>query len=304
MDRRLVGAVVLILALAAILVVPSLGGRRIAGAGAVITFPDPPQVGDCLLRPVPSDRVDFGLPPKIVVTATAFGFCDGTIAGEVVALWPDEESADAAPSTRLGGPCYPQAAEYAGLSTSGRSTDLPGAPSDGPVIWKPTIGFDAFRVVPGVREQNAGRSWVACLVVPVDRVTYQGTLRAAYASGAMPAEFGLCWQGDDLDLVPKLLPCSGPHQAELLATGFIGDRSRAPTEVIESGCREIAGRIMHTDDPSRAGLLRVVADRHSGGSGSRDDSPLTIGCFVIPVGPQQLSGTVIGLGTDPVPFQA
>jgi hypothetical protein len=303
MDRRLAGALVLVAALVAVLVMPSLAGRRVAGAPLASTFPDPPMVGTCLLDPVPEESVNFGVPPEIAVTAASFGPCEGSIGGEVVATWAELSAAEQAPSSRLGGPCYLQAASFAGLEPSGRSTDLPGAPSGGPAIWKPSIGMDAFLVVPGVREQNAGRTWRACLAVPVARTSYQGTLRAAFTTGDMPDEFGLCWQGVDLDLLPKLVPCDEPHPAELLATGFIRDRLQAPTEVIESSCVQIAARVMHTDDPTRGGVLRVVADRHSGGSASRDDSPLTIGCFVTTTGEQELSGTVIGLGDDPVPLR-
>lgn len=303
MDRRLAGVLMLVVALAAVLVLPAASGRRVAGNPVASTFPDPPKVGDCLLAPIRNSSIDSGVPPQIVVTAGSFGPCSRAKAGEVVAGWPDVEAAEQAPTSRRGGACYPQAASFAGLATVGSSTDLPGAPVGGPISWRTTIGFVGLWVTPGIGEQNAGRSWRLCLVVPVDRGTYEGTLRNAFTTGSLPSSFGLCWAAADLDRFPAMVKCDQSHPAELLATGYIRDRSLAPTELIDSACREIAGRIMHTDDPTRGGVLDVVADRQTGGSDGREDSPLIVGCFVTTADARPLDGTVIGLGEDPVPFR-
>lgn len=303
MDRRLAGVLMLVAALAAVLVLPSAFGRRVAGTPVATVFPDPPRVGDCLLTPIRNSAIDYGLPPEVPITATNFGPCVGEVAGEVVAEWPDLQTAEQAPTSRRSGTCYPQAATFAGLETVGRSTDLPGVETGGPISWRPTIGFDGLWVTPGIREQHAGRSWRLCLVVPVDRGTYQGSLRNAFTSGSLPSVFGLCWEAADLDLFPAMVKCNQSHPAELLATGVIRNRSLAPTEVIESSCAQIAARIMHTDDPTRGGVLEVVADRQTGGSDGREDSPLIIGCFVTTADARPLVGTVIGLGEDPVPFR-
>jgi hypothetical protein len=301
MDRRLAGIVLLVVALVAVIVVPSVTGRRVAGSAVATVFPDPPAVGDCLLGPFPAE-VRSGVPPEIAVTAIRFGSCSGMIAGEVVAVWPTAAAAEAAPTGRRSGPCYQATATFAGLETAGRSTDLPGAPPSGPIRWKPTINFDPYHVVPGEAEVRAGRSWVACLAVPTGRPTYRGTLEDAFTTGSLPVEFGLCWDGEDIDRLPGPVPCSQPHAAQMLSTGFIRDRLAAPTELIDAACPDIAGRLMRTDDPTRGGQLRIVSDRFTGDVASRSDAPLTIGCVVIASGGQRLSGNVIGLGDRPAPL--
>jgi hypothetical protein len=302
MDRRLAGIVVLILALAAVVVVPSVDGRRVAGTAVATTFPDPPAVGDCLRAPLPASVLSPGPVPEVRVTAADLGPCEGSVSGEVVAFWATPAIAQAAPSSRFGGPCYPQAAEFAGLDVSTpRSTDVPGAPSGGLVRWKPTISFQAVQVVPGEEEQRAGRTWTACLVVPSGEPSYQGTLRNAVTEG-MPAGFSLCWNGTDLDRMPEFLPCGQPHEAELVATGWVRDRSTVTIPEVGEACAGIAGRLMGSADPTRGGQLRVVADRMTAQADGRSDGPLTVACFVTSAADQQLSGSVIGLGERDVPF--
>ena len=301
MDRRLAGIVLLVVALVAVIAVPSVTGRRVAGSAVATVFPDPPAVGDCLQAPFPG-AVRSGVPPEIPVTATRFGSCAAAIAGEVVAVWPNESAAMAAAANPRVAPCYQATATFAGLESSRRSTDVPGAPPPGPVRWKPTIGFDPYHVVPGEQERRAGRSWTACLAVPTGHATYRGTLSDAFTTGSLPPEFGLCWAGDDIGRLPVPVPCNRPHAAELLATGWIRDRAAAPTEFIDAACPALAARLMRTDDPTRGGQLEVVSDRFTGNAASNPDSPLTIGCIVSATGSQLLSGTVIGLGDRPAPL--
>ncbi len=301
MERRLAGIVVLLLALSAIVVVPSLDGRRVSGTAVATTFADPPQVGDCLRAPFALTAVVAGSPPEISVTSIDLGSCEGEASGEVVAFWETSVAAQQAPSSRFGGPCYRQAAEYSGLESSNRSTDLPGAPVGGPVRWKPTIGFNPFLVVPGELEQRAGRSWVACMVLPVGGVAYSGTLRNAFSQG-LPAQFGLCFSSANFDVLPTLLLCDQPHAAELLATGWIRDRSQVSLAEVHDACREVAGRLIGAADPTRGQALEIVTDRLTAQSVDRSDGPLTIGCFATAAGATQLSGSVIGLGERPVPI--
>jgi len=47
MDRRLAGGLLFAVALTLAVVIPSLGGHRVAGAAATIQLPDDPKVGDC-----------------------------------------------------------------------------------------------------------------------------------------------------------------------------------------------------------------------------------------------------------------
>jgi hypothetical protein len=303
MDRRLAGVVVRVLALVAVMTVPSIAGRRMAGSAIGIALPDPPQVGDCLLTPIARSSVPAGWPREIPYVPGDFGTCDGPIAGEIVAVWKSQAEALDASRSRLGGPCYRQAAAFAGLVRSGRSTTLPGGQADTAVAWKPTIGFVPYRIVPDQVEQNAGRTWTACLAVPTAQTTYRGTLRDAYTTGSMSDAFALCWSGHDLDSPATTLPCDQPHPTELLATGWIMDRSTMPSASLNASCLALAGSIMHTVDATRAGALSIVVDPVTRDGAIRPDAPLSVNCFVTSAGTQQLTGTVIGLGARPIPFQ-
>jgi hypothetical protein len=305
-DRRLLGVVMLIVAVVAGMAIPSLTGRRITGSAVAVTFPVPPQVGQCLIPQGPPSSVVQSAAQSYVAEIPAdsahFGRCAGIIGGEIVAVWSSwEESGFGAAAPRRN-PCYRSTAAFAGLETSGRSTDLPGAPEGGPVRWRPTIGFDPLQVVPGKLERGAGRDWVACLAVPTGHVGYVGTLRDAFTTGTMPTQFGSCWAGADLDQLPVTLRCDEPHPAELLAKGWVLDPVEVSTEVIEQSCSDLAGRIMRTADPTRGGDLKVVADRLNGDLSARPYASLTIACFVTSAGPQELSGTLIGLADRPVPL--
>jgi len=303
MHRRLAGVVVLVLALVAVMAVPSIAGRRMAGSAIAVALPDPPQVGDCLLAPITQTSSSGGWPREIPYDAGDFGSCDGPIAGEIVGVWGSAAEADEGSRSRLGGPCYRQAADFAGLVRSGRSTVVPGGPVDAQVAWKPTIGFVPYRIVPGQVEQNAGRSWTACVAVPTSQSTYRGTLRDAYTTGTMVDDFGLCWSAHDLDGTATTLQCDRPHPTELLATGWIMDRSTMSWPGLNASCLALAASIMHTVDATRGGALSVVVDPFRMDGAMRPDAPLSVNCFVTSAGPQQLTGTVIGLGARPIPFE-
>ncbi len=300
MERRLAGIVVLLLALSAVVVVPALDGKRVSGTAVATMFPDPPQPGDCLRAPFSRTTATPGNPPQITVTSADLGACGQTASGEVVGFWPSTAEAARAPSSRFGGPCYRQAAEYAGLQSGDRSTDVPGAPVGGPVRWKPTIGFNPYLVVPGDAEKRAGRDWVACLVVPLGGVAYSGSLKNAF-SGGLPAQYGLCFDSSSFDALAVLLVCDRPHAVELLATGWIRDRSQVSLGGIEKACQEIASRLIGATDPTKGRVLEIVSDRLTMQSDGRPDGSLTIGCFAAAAGSAQLSGSVIGLGARPVP---
>ncbi|MEP6561958.1 MAG: hypothetical protein ABJD68_12905 [Nakamurella sp.] len=303
MDRRVAGIVVLIVALLAVVVVPSISGRRVTGNPIGLTFADPPRVGDCLTALPAGSAEKGGGTPEVSAAAITFGTCSGSIGGEVVGVWPTAAAAQADQSgSRRGGPCYRQAADFAGLLPFGRSTDVFGAAFDRAVYWKPTIGFNPVNVVPEPLAAAAGRTWVACLVIPTRETSYRGTLRAAYVGGRLPDAYGLCWNRDDLDSAATLLHCDEPHAAELLATGWVEDRSKIDLPDLDASCLTVAGRIMRTADPTRQGAISIVTDPVSKDGAQRADAPLAVNCFATAVSPQQLSGTVIGLGDSPLPL--
>jgi hypothetical protein len=304
MDRRVAGIAVLVLALLAVVIVPSISGRRVVGTAVGLTFAAPPEVGDCV-APLPSGVLNTSSrTPEVPISAIELeASCSGPIGGEVVGVWPTQAAAQNDQfGSRRGGPCYRQVADYAGLQPFSRSIDVFGAPFDGRVSWKPTIGFKPINIVPGTLAAAGGQNWVACLAVPTLATTYHGTLRDAYVSGTLPDAFGLCWDGDDLDTAANLLHCDDPHPAELLATGWVQNRATISKAEIEASCRSVAGRIMRTADSTRQGAISIVADQVSQDGAQRGDEPLAVNCFVTAILPQRLSSTVVSLGDRPLPL--
>ncbi len=299
-DRRPAGIITLILALVAVAVLPLIDGRRVGGTPVALTFPPPPQPGDCAVPPFPEIVGNGGQPVEIPITDLHFGSCAGLIVGEIVSSRGGRASSKAQPvRTEL---CLGSAPGFAGLKVSTQSATLPGVPTGDPVEWMPTVGANTYRVVPGDVERAAGHDWVACLSTPTGNRPYLGTLRAAYTTGRLPVQFGLCWAGIDLDAMPALVSCTEPHAAELLATGWIPDRSVVPLPDIEASCMDLAGRMMRTDDPTRRGALTVVLDQVTFDGAFRPTDPLAVNCFAAASGGAQLTGTVIGLADGPVPL--
>jgi len=300
MDRRLAGIIVLILVVVTATVAPTIGGRRVAGSAVAKVFPEPPGFGDCAVAPLPGSP-ESGRPTEFVATDITWGPCTGGIAGEIVGLRGRDTLEDA-----QGGPtrgwCFRQAAEFAGLDTAGSQATVRGAPNIEGISWAPTVGFDARRVVPGDDERRAGQTWVACLVVPIAPVTYHGTVGRGFESGMIPDEFGLCWDGTDLDRDVALIGCDRPHPAELLATGRVYDRSAVATADITQSCRQMAAAIMGVGDPTAGGELVTVIDPVQSDGARAPNAPQSVGCFVAASGSRQLGGTLIGLGGRSVPF--
>lgn len=298
-NRRLAGVITLILALVVIAVLPFIGGRRVAGAPTALSFPPPPQPGSCALPPFPVNTWNGGPPIEIPITEWHFGQCAGPIVGEVVALL-DGDAPSTTPVTNR--PCFGAAAGFAGLNVSAETISLPGGPAADPVEWTPTVGTNTYLVVPGDVERAAGHDWTACLSTPTGNQPYRGTLRAAYASGTLPDQFGLCWAGIDMDLMPALLRCDEPHAAELLATGWIPDRSVVPPSEIEASCMDLAGRVMRTDDPTRGGAITIVLDQVTFDGAYSPADPLSVNCLATASRAGELTRTVIGLADGPVPL--
>ncbi len=304
MDRRLAGVIVLVLVLAAATAVPAaLSGLRVAGEPVPMDFGAPPQVGECLQAPLPLGE-SGGLAVEIPVTEVVLGSCAGLVGGEVVAWVPQRTVEDQEPGTsrRLRGPCFQESAQYAGLEITGRRVVAPGAPASDLVRWAPTVGFDAHRLVPGAEEGAAGRTWYACVAVPIVHDTYRGSIHGAYVAGQLPPEFAICWDGTDLDSMAKVLPCAGPHTAELLSTAWVVDRSTVTRAELQSGCEAIAARVLRRDDPTAGGLLSIVLDPVTRDGAVVGDEPQSVGCFVAANPPAQLIGTLVGLADRPVPF--
>jgi hypothetical protein len=301
MDRRPVGVALVVVALAAVMVLPALPGLRSSGTAVPIALPSPPVVGNCAAAVFPPTADLQENPPVIPVSSVLFGSCRGLIVGEVVAYWPDQQALFGAPRSRRAGPCYQPLVEYAGLQVPGSSAyPVPGSRAE--VSWRPTLSFQAYQVTPSDLEQRAGRDWAACVVVAGTGGYYQGSLRDAYADDGLPSVFGSCWNREASGRLTSAKDCADAHSGQLLATGWTADRGLPPADDLSESCRQVAGALMGTGDPTRGGQLAVVADRMDRLTTAYTGNSASIGCFLTTTGDRRLTGLVNGLGDGPIPF--
>jgi hypothetical protein len=302
MDRRPVGVALVVVALAAVMVVPVLSGIRSTGTAVPIALPSPPAIGDCVAR-LPTDAPDPGqAPPRVPMDRVLLGPCRGAIAGEVVAYWADEAALADAPRSRRAGPCYPPLARYAALTSDASSIDAVQPWLVEPVSWRPTLAYQAFLITPTDLERRAGRAWSACVIGAAGGQEYRGSLAGSFGIGALPVGFGSCWTPDASGRLAGPGECAKPHTAQLLATGWTGPYGSSSDADVVSSCRRVAGRVMETADPERGGQLAFVADRMGRVAAEWPGNPSTLGCFVVTADGRALVGLVNGVGDRPLPF--
>ena len=260
----------------------------------------PPLVGACVLwAPDPAAGLDefvtgdVGAHPADGLGRSdnvSFGPCNGAVAGEVATVTPGRPQAlDGSIGALMGtsGGCWAAAARYAGLRPSGadESRRLPGNTVD----WQPDFSVRGQLIGANVLQRAAGRDWSACIVRPDNLGVYVGTVHDALDTGTSPSAYGDCSPNPDPTTL-STVSCSNPHVMERLGTAMVPAGSHSAAAVAQS-CRAFAGRMFRTNDPTYAGTLDVVV--------GTDD--LTT-CAVVLNGPGRLVGSLIGIGTGPLPL--
>lgn len=325
-DRRWSGAGVIAFIAVAAVVAPNVPTRVVAGIPVVGSVPGPPAVGDCLLEP----WVQWGAfgpdgVPNHSPLRTAP--CRGEKFGEVTDVVPDglaqtvtsEEVLDedgGTIRTVISDPvstrCSQAQGRYLGLAQDrqalrGRSVE-----------WFPPFRATPVTVGPTLVQRAAGQSWVACVVTPWsldgESPAYTGSVRRI-GDSPLPAVFGVCWpivagfgEGEGVE-------CSEPHQVEVL--GYFGGlvKDLAPFDLEES-CRQHAAALLAMAEPTAGGaletslLLRYYAPSSEFGLGpaptstpSSENNQVTATCFVSTTTDRRIVGTLVGLGTAPVPWE-
>ncbi len=281
---------VLLLVLAVTVVVAGHGVWRAAAAGTAlpITVTGPPRIGDCVLS-APDPAAPLAAVGS-VDQRVVFGPCNGAVAGEVVSVRPGRPPA---PDLSIGavmgtsGDCWAQASRYVGFATAGGVASLPTAASRS-IDWHPELTVRGQRLGSDALQDAVGRGWSACVVRPENLDLYLGSVRGVLRSGVAPAEYGDCSPSED-PAVLSSVACANPHPVERLGWALV-PRSVTSAELAAS-CRELAARLMRTDDPSYHGLLDIVASR-------RDMA----GCSAVVRGSAKLNGSLIGIGRGPLPL--
>jgi len=318
MDRRLVGALLVVAVISAAIVLPPMvTGSRIAGSASPIDLPDPPGVGDCLLNPLPKtngqDLADgttvriTGYPADLPddTAAAAFGPCDGLVAGEVVQVVdsggdPPARRAAAAVSNEG---CRSATAAYTGLLDVIRQFTSPTGAVEA-VRWDPTVNVRHVWVQPEAVQRAAGRTWLACVVTPARPVRYLGRVAGAFAGRSLPDQFGVCWLQTDVSAAVTFVDCSEPHRSELVSIGSVSGHSDVAPADVTTSCERLASRVVGRDDPTAGGVLTVGVDPEELPARLRSDRTVDVTCFLTAGNDRRLVGTLVGLGDRPIPFES
>lgn len=323
MDRRLVGALLVMVVLSAAIVLPLITGRRVAGVGSPAVLPDPPKLGTCLLYPLPAEADGFlpdgtsgdlsdYRPADIVPTnpyqsasTAAFGPCNGAVAGEVVDVVQvaGDASARRAAAAQSDVRCRAAVLTYAGLIDVTRTFQDRGGGEANPVRWDPTLNGRHFWVQPDGLHRAAGGTWLACLLTPRQPVLYTGSVAGAFSGGSLPDRFGVCWLQPDVSPSMTAVDCGQPHRSELMSLGTVADTTKVTAADITSSCRQLATLFVGRDDPTAGGALTVAVNPDELADRLRMEPAVDVTCFLTTGADRRLVGSLVGLGDRPVPFE-
>ncbi|MBM9468433.1 hypothetical protein [Nakamurella leprariae] len=288
--RMVAGAAALALVLLAVLVVPN-ADRRIAGVARGV--PDLPIAGGCVLDITRLfDDVDRRQPwtgPIVSGFPDAQpGPCDDRAVGRVI--WAGLD---------LVGPSQVDSAQYSRLSS--QTCQLPWRAwredrglarviderDSGVLAWDPAVEIGVLLVGPTAAARSAGERWSACVVAP-DR----GRGAPDQRIGARDLTgLGVCTAvGPDGD---EPVACSELHTRETLA--WLASRGGTPTdEQLLTSCRERIAQRTRMADPTADGALRIAVEPPTGRA--------LADCSVTVTGDRPLQGTLVGLGSRPLPY--
>lgn len=178
--------------------------------------------------------------------------------------------------------------------------------------WLPAGMPWDFQTGPTEYQRAAGQRWLSCwAVAPGEEPRpYRGSLRGAVASGHIPPELALCTNELQLLMVDGVsVSCADPHRYEVLAYTWVGGPGMTQERLDES-CGWEAARMTQMPDPTAGGALLVSASAYR-----YDDTGYPVpglpasanehgqaACVVSAVDDRLLSASLLGLGTNAVPW--
>ena len=293
---RAIGTLLLELVLLVLVVVAGLSQRTLPGAPIAMTA-DPPPVGSCL------QQTNDGLE----VTP-----CSAPHALEVTRSWPvwlwDDRGANGRAAVEL---CKIAATKF--LGSAARFQD-----------WGPIPLRTQSVLIRGPGSGGQPWGWQACALTPQAGQRYpaagaglSGSLSGATAMSARPAELRSCFDVVEIGWIPT--PCSETHSGEFLAERLVrvpgGRLSALSRNDLLASCRIAAPWLIGRD---LAGDDRVRITLRSSGAGPADPPPaappttgraalpqhlITVRCAIEGIAGHYLSGSVIGLGHQPLPLR-
>ncbi|MET3808192.1 hypothetical protein ABIB25_005221 [Nakamurella sp. UYEF19] len=309
MDRRRIGMLVLVVLALAAVVVPGIAGRAVPGRPVAAVVPPPPQTGDCLVGLTGLSHATYvdDTDTRIKYPWATYGACSGPIVGEVTSVDP---TAHPLATATIG--TYQSASslcELAEVNYVGSVGPFDPATITTPGIgWQTVINIASLSIGPTPLQRAAGQSWTACIGATGDNTTYRGRIGGALDRGVLPPIFASCWAAFRAPERPQ--SCVIPHPLEIIATTEVFGVQQSVAQINKS-CLGMAGRAMRTADPGKGGRLKIgvyvleepLYDRLT---------PLTtaalrqgnyqLSCVASVAEPDQLVGTIIGLGDKPLPL--
>ena len=302
-DRRWLGALVVIGVLLAAVVGVNPLTRRVAGDPAPVSVAGAPAVGDCV-RTVPTAERGSELEESLDYPVAGYGSCDSPIVGEVSSVDPA-----GAPAQRITGADYWPLSAQCALDAIGYTGSIPPVVDQGAgrpgVLWIPSLSFAYLPVGPNAAQRALGQHWSACVVGTPDGTAYLGRLHRVLAGGVLPAVFGSCWPSTAVRSTEQI-PCDQPHPVELLGTSIL---SGTPVSVadVQAACLVYAGRVLHTADPTRQGAISVdVIGVNRTFAVDRSDltylADRDVSCYAKAAAGSKFNGTLVGIGDGPLPL--
>lgn len=303
MRPRLVGGLILVLALLAALVVPRLLDPPVVDGSADVAPPAPPPVvGACLSDTGPAVRV--GPDGEVVAdgAVTSVG-CDEPHAGEVVQLESDPPAAtDASPDaalTALNVRCSEE--NYPAWR------DAPG-PAAG---WSPDLVITFAVIAPSQRQRDSGQRWRGC-VLGVQNSVLDRPL-AQIDAVALPAALGSCISAAGVTAgTSNGTDCTTPHVAETFGRRVLAVGDDLTQDELVGGCTELVtratGRTGVATDPA-LGLATTAYATYDGRDAEVVELPLPADatggwatCGIHAADGRELTASLRQIGDAPLPW--
>jgi len=313
-DRRAVGLLVVVLGLLAAVIVPNAMGRTIPGVALAVPAPGPPSAGECVGQKFdPAWDMVGADPSKYRYPELALGDCAQAHYGEVVSVIARPTKAKVVVN-RSGGvsiddsnmvACNEATARFLGLDDSaGKPAFLFG-------YWWFATFSPLVALTPTIRQRAAGQQWLACATYLVNQsdvdggslIRYEGSLRDAESTGVGRDYLGHCPTEADWNQATSF-SCPKPHHGEIFGSGGLShDVARA---TLTSSCTKLVQQVTKNPDLVRDGRLivdvQVIDTNGNTFKGATIPKGSTLHCGVVATGGRMLQGSLIAIGTDPIPW--
>src|ERR1700712_2549238 len=299
-NRRALGAVVLLLTALVAFVAPRVLGNQIAGTATAQQIQGPPTVGQCVLDDPAANGGALGR-----LADLDYGSCDRPHYGEVVQVFA--QYADF-PGVQRSGPdpdpanCIPASNSYLAVDQVLPRYDRGDFRSVSFGAWRP-VSVGAVGVIgPSIGQQLADQQWLACVTEGNSDAPFLGTVRGAFTGGNVPDSYTVC---TDQLRGGHPVNCASPHATELFAdTGVTGALpSRAD---LARSCADMVRYLSGRTNLLAASQLQVeTAIAHYGDTGqptAGQPESAQAYCGVSAVGAIKLTATLFGLRNRPLPL--